>query len=381
MYSISAHGMMIADKVRTDAYAQALRQAVTPDSVVLDVGTGTGIFAMLACRFGAKRVYAVEPDNSIQVAREIAAANGLADRIVFIQDLSTRVTLPERADVIVSDLRGRLPWFELHIPSVIDARERLLAPGGTLIPLRDTLWAAVVGAPELYKRVAAWDDNRYGLEMHHARNMVANSGQSGRPRPEQLLVEQQCWMELDYTSVKSPNVSAEISWTAAREGTAHGFIVWFDTLLAEQVGFSNAPGEPELIYGNAFFPWLRPVSLRAGDKISINLRADLVGGEYVWQWGTEVFDGENAEKRKAEFKQSTFFSTPLSLSSIRKRAANYVPALNDEGRIDQLILSLMDGQMSLGDIASQASELFPQRFTDQRDALAYVAELSQKYSR
>ena len=381
MYSISVHGMLIADKVRTDAYAQALRQAVTPDSVVLDVGTGTGIFAMLACQFGAKRVYAVEPDNSIQVAREIAAANGFADRIVFIQDLSTRVTLPEQADVIISDLHDRLPLFELHIPSIVDARERLLAPGGTLIPLRDTLWAAVVGAPELYKRVAVWDDNRYGLEMHHARNMVANSGQGGRARPEQLLVEQQCWMELDYTSVKSPNVSAEISWTAAREGIAHGFIVWFDTLLAEQVGFSNAPDKPELIYGNVFFPWLRPVSLRAGDRLSIHLRADLVGGKYVWQWGTEVFDGENAEKRKAEFKQSTFFSTPLSLNSIRKRAANYVPALNNEGRIEHLILSLMDGQMSLGDIASRASELFPQRFTDQRDALAYVAELSQKYSR
>mgnify|MGYP001184895145 CR=1 FL=1 len=72
---------MIADRVRMDAYVRALRQAVVPGSVVIDIGTGTGIFAMLACQFGARRVYAIEPDDAIQVAREIAAANGFADRI------------------------------------------------------------------------------------------------------------------------------------------------------------------------------------------------------------------------------------------------------------------------------------------------------------
>ncbi|MDH3444335.1 MAG: 50S ribosomal protein L11 methyltransferase, partial [Deltaproteobacteria bacterium] len=56
MYSIFDYGSMIADHVRMDAYARALRRAVTADSVVLDIGTGTGIFALLACQFGARRV-------------------------------------------------------------------------------------------------------------------------------------------------------------------------------------------------------------------------------------------------------------------------------------------------------------------------------------
>src|SRR5437762_615249 len=104
MYTLSGFNSMIADRARTDAYARALRQVLRPGSVCLDLGTGTGFFAVLACQLGARKVFAIEPDAAIHVARQLAAANGCAERITFIQDLSTRVHLEERADVIVSDL-------------------------------------------------------------------------------------------------------------------------------------------------------------------------------------------------------------------------------------------------------------------------------------
>src|SRR4051812_34117782 len=104
MYSLSGYGEMINDALRMDAYARALRRAIRPGSVVLDLGTGPGIFALVACQYGAGRVYAVEPADVIQVAREIARANHLEDRITFLQDFSTQAELPEKADVIISDL-------------------------------------------------------------------------------------------------------------------------------------------------------------------------------------------------------------------------------------------------------------------------------------
>ena len=133
-YNLSDYGRMIVDDVRMDAYAYALKAAVTPDSVVLDIGAATGIHALLACKFGARQVYAVEPNDAIHLARQIAAVNGFAGRIEFIQDLSTRISLPELADIIVSDMRGVLPLFGQHIPAIVDARQRHLAPGGRLIP-------------------------------------------------------------------------------------------------------------------------------------------------------------------------------------------------------------------------------------------------------
>ncbi len=386
MYSIAAYGNMIADRVRMDAFTKALRHAVEPDSVVLDIGTGTGIFALLACQFGARRVYAIEPDDAIQVARQIAVANGYGERIEFIEALSTQVTLPERADVLVSDIGGMLPWFQKHIPSIVDARNRLLAPDAILIPAKDTAWAAVVEAHDLYSELTApWDENHYNLDMQAARRIVTNTWRKARITADQLLTETRCWATLDYSTVENADISAKVTWTAARAGTGHGLGVWFDRIVSEGICLSNAPGAPEtispkLIYGHAFFPWSAPVPITSGDTVSVALRADLVGEDYVWCWDTRVLHQGDPGQVKANFQQSSFFGAPLSPSQLRKRDAAYMPNVDEDGAIDRFILTLMDGEQPLGEIASRVSDRFPGRFQRWEDALARVGRLSQKYS-
>lgn len=382
MYSISGYGSMIADKGRMNAYVKALRQSVKPDSIVIDIGTGTGIFAFLACQFGAKKVYAIEPGDAIEVAKEIAKKNGYGDRIIFIQDVSTKVKILELADVIVSDIRGILPLFQQHIPSIVDARNRLLAAGGILIPQRDTLWAAIVEVPHLYSRIVdVWEHNIYNLNMSAARQIVVNNWSKGWVAPAQLLTTPQTWGTLDYSTIESPDVSAELSWTVARSGTGYGVSIWFDAMLAEGVSFSTAPGMPELVYGNAFLPWLKPVFLEVGDTISLNLQANLVGNDYVWRWNSWVFHQGDSSQVKANFQQSTFFATPLSPLQLRKSSSAYLPSLNEDGEIDRLILKLMGEGIMLGDIASQVQEKFPTCFANWQDALTRVGNLAQRYSK
>ncbi len=150
MYDILAYGRMIKDPVRFHAFTEALRWTVKPGSAVLDVGTGPGIMALLACKFGARRVYAIESDPVINVAREIAISNGFAGQIEFVEGLSTQVSLPERVNVIVSDLNGTLPWFQQHLRSVADARQRFLAPGGVMIPKKEIVWLGVAESQPAY---------------------------------------------------------------------------------------------------------------------------------------------------------------------------------------------------------------------------------------
>jgi len=382
MYSVYDFGCFIANEIRTDAYAQALRQAVKQNSVVVDIGTGTGIWALLACKFGARRVYAIEPNEAIQVAKEIALANGYAEKIEFIQELSTQVTLPEQADLIISDLRGVLPLFQLHLPTIVDARQRFLKPDGMLVPQRDTLWAAVVEAADLYKPYTApWDNNAYGLNMEAARKIATNTWHRGRVKPEQLLVEPKCWATLDYTLLEKPDLNGEVSLVATREGTAHGLSVWFDSELTEGVSISNAPTAAELIYSNAFFPFSKPVMMTTGDTVSVEICANLVGEDYIWRWNTFVLSQRQREHVKADFKQSTFYGIPLSQTTLRKIANNHVPMLDDEGLIDQFILSQMNGNTSLSEIAQRLLDSFPDQFAKWYDALTRVAQLSKKYSR
>lgn len=382
MYSLELYGAMMADERRVAAYSQALRRAIRPESVVLDLGCGAGIMTLLACRLGARRVYAIEADDVIQVAKEIAKANGCAERIVFIQDLSTRVSLPERVDVVFSDLRGVLPLYQRHIPSIADARRRFLAPGGVLIPRQDTIWAAPLEAPQVFQRLrAGWETSRDGLDLEAGLRYATNELHRERFAPEQLLAEPGRWATLDYGVIEDANVSGDLQWTIHRAGTGHGFVAWFDAVLAEGVSFSNAPEEPETVWGSAYFPWGDAVPLAVGDTVSVRLAADLVAENYVWSWETRVLEGGDASRVKAGFQQSTFFGMLLSPEHLRRHASDHVPALSQEGEIDRLVISMMDGKSCLEEIARRLAQQFPGRFANWKQALTRVGELSQKYGR
>lgn len=365
-----------------NAYARALQQAVKPGSVVLDIGTGTGIAAVLACRFGARRVYALEPSDAIFVAQEVAAANGVADRIDFMQGLSTEITLPERADVIVSDLRGVLPVFEHHLVAVADARARHLAPGGVVIPKSDSLWVSAVAAPELYASISSeWGSSDYGLDLSAAKRLAVNSICKVKGFPLHLLAAPQLIGTLDYRSVEPSRFAGRARLSVSQAATAHGFCVWFDSVLLEGVDFSNAPGLPQLVYGQALFPWTDPLHVEPGDAITATFAADLVGGNYIWQWNTQVFGPGPAARLKADLRQSEFQGELLAPATLRKQSASHVPQLGDDGRVDAMILQLMAGAMPLGEIAQALRKQYPNRFARWQDALTRVGELSARYSR
>jgi protein arginine N-methyltransferase 1 len=312
---------MMADQIRVDGYAEALRQAVRPGCIVLDIGTGCGIFALLASKFGAARVYAVDPGEAIEVARQLAQANGVSNRIVFIRDLSTRISLPERVDIIVSNIGGVLPFFEQHLPSIIDARRRHLKPEGTLIPLEDRLFAAIVEAPEVYGRhVAPWEQNRFGLDLSQARQFMTNSWIKQRMSAAQLLAPPAAVCKLDYRTLENTGCSAELSWTAERNGTAHGISAWFESVLTQSISFSTSPAAPETVFGGAFFPFEKPLKLACGDEVSVRLRAVLTGDDYVWCWDT-IATAAGSNKRMASFEQSTFFAEATSSADLHRAAA------------------------------------------------------------
>jgi protein arginine N-methyltransferase 1 len=382
MYDLVGYGCMLADRVRVDAYAQALRKTVRKGSVVVEIGTGPGVFAVLACEVGASRVYAIEPSEVIQVAREVAAANGCADKIEFFEEISNRVTLPLRADVIVSDLRGVLPLFDRHIPAIVDARRRFLAPNGTLIPRKDTLWAAIVEAPKPYgELVDPWDQNPLGQDLSPARRLIVNNTQRVRMSPDKLLTTPRLWATLDYCSIENPNLLGNLDWKIERAAAGHGILVWFDAELAEGIGFSNAPSAPETVYASMFFPWTQPVSLASGQTVGVRLEAKLVENDYVWRWATRIEPMEGSGDPPIHFDQSLLTGDMLSPAQLNRMAADYVPHLSEEGRLRRRTFELMDGKVSLEEIAHRLATEFPQRFHRWEQALSLAGAISREYSR
>jgi len=380
-YSVLAYCGMIGDQVRAEAYAAALERTVREGSVVVEIGTGTGVFALLAARLGAARVYAIEIDAAVGLGRELAAANGLGDRVRFLHGRSREIELPERADLLFSDLRGVLPLLGEHLPDLADARARYLKPGGRVLPLRDELFAGVVEAEDLYRElVEQWAENHFGFDVGPLRRVLVNTLHKSRSDGVRLLAEPACWATIDYATVEDPGVAGALRLVVREAGLAHGLHLWFDTELVEGVGLSNAPGRPRLVYGSHFAPFERPLALTPGDVVEVRLAAHLVASDYVWRWETRVLEGGDEARAGPRLSQSTFHGAPLASDELAKRAEAYAPVLSERGKIDGLVLARMGEGRPLGEIATELVERFPRTFPTWPQALVRVGDLSVRYT-
>lgn len=382
-YSLRDYGRMINDSTRTAPLIEALRRAIVPgESIVLDIGTSFGFFSFIACQFGARRVYAVEPDNAIEVGKLCAEDIPSADRITWIKGLSTKIELPEKADIVIADLHGTLPFYNSNIASMIDARERHMKPGGHIISMRDRIFAAPAQATDEYESIESpWQTNPHGIDLSAGKTFVVNNWWRAKPDAipkENLLSSPQPWGEIDYRTVISQNLDGNIAWTIERKGILHGLYVWFDGDMAEGLGYSNAPTLPELVYGRAFFPMEQAISVDVGDQITCRISARLIDNKFIYRWDTRICDA--AGTPRASFKQTTFKAQPLSADDLKSISEDNSPILNEDGLIAREVLAALAESKSLGQISAHVSNLFPHRFNSTATALNHVSQLANKFT-
>jgi 16S rRNA G966 N2-methylase RsmD len=142
------HVKILNDTKRKSKFVAGVRQAVKPDDIVLDLGTGSGILAIAAAKAGAKKVYALEPAGMIHIAKENAKRNGVGESIDFIKGWSFDLTLPEKATMLTTDIVGNDPFDMLIWETVSDAKKRLLVSDAKLIPGRIDIYAQLIYVPE-----------------------------------------------------------------------------------------------------------------------------------------------------------------------------------------------------------------------------------------
>ncbi|WP_420326838.1 50S ribosomal protein L11 methyltransferase [Mameliella sp.] len=375
-YSVASYGRMIRNSPRMTAYAKALRSVITPGCTVLDLGAGFGFFSLLACQYGAGRVIAVEPAGAIELGPELARANGCADRITFVRGVSRELGEDCRADVIIADLRGSIPLFTHHIPTIVDARTRLLAPEGVLVTQRDRLRCALVSDGSLAEQFDPWDTNPFGVDLSLGRRFSVANTHKVSVTAEAQISDAADLGELDYARISDPSFSGEVTLSATRAAQAHGVLVWFDAELAGGFGFSNAPEAPPLTYGQLFLPFEHPVDMSPGDTAEVSLDFCYSSGGYPISWKSRITRAGTPDLRYA---QSTALSDFVTAADLRRRSGSYCPPVSASMELDRYCLARFDGATPLSTIAREVVERAPDRFQTEAEALVYVADLAERY--
>lgn len=134
-HTLNYHELMLSDRARNQTFYQALKKHVKKDARVMDIGSGTGIWAIAAAKLGAGRVVAIEQEKIlIPIIEKLAAKNGVGDRVEVVEGNSKEAKIKGKFDLIITETVGNDAFDEGIVPTIIDAKKRFLKKGGVVIP-------------------------------------------------------------------------------------------------------------------------------------------------------------------------------------------------------------------------------------------------------
>ena len=283
---------MLADGPRMAFYHAAVARRVRPGDRVIDLGTGTGILAAFAARRGAARVYALDHSDILRQARRLARANGLAN-VEFVATHSRDFSLPEPVDVILHEQMGDHLFDEAMVPNVLDLRDRLLRPGGVIVPSRFEFFCEPAKVrderrvPFLWElRVEGYDYACLAAERPDNPDYYRRIG-CDLGIVEHFLGVASPALTLDLMTLRpdEPGEELTVIRTVVNAGRLDGFVVFFRALDGDDLALSSSPLDP----GRAphwGFRILRTeaAEFAAGEVITLTLRV----GSWIepdgWRW-------------------------------------------------------------------------------------------------
>ncbi|XP_061078228.1 protein arginine N-methyltransferase 3 [Conger conger] len=271
------HEEMLKDKVRTESYRDFayLNPDVFRGKVVLDVGCGTGILSMFAARSGARKVIAVDQSDIVYQAMDIVRSNNLQEVITLIKGRIEDVDLPvEKVDVIISEWMGYFLLFESMLDSVLYARDRYLADGGSVYPDSCSLSLAAVGDERRHReRIAFWDDV-YGFGMACMKRAVVPEAavevlDSGTLISDPAVVRTidcnaVCVSELEFET----DFCLKITHNTLCTAIVGYFDIFFDKNCENKVTFSTGPQCTKTHWKQTVFLLENPIPVQTGEELN-----------------------------------------------------------------------------------------------------------------
>lgn len=268
------HVAMLNDQRRNDAFDEAIQRAVRPGAHVLDIGSGSGLLAMMAARAGAAQVTACESVGIFaDSANEIIKNNCLDDIINIVHKHSSALTLgcdiDRPADILVAEIVDCGLLSEGVLETIADARSRLLVPGGTIIPRSAVIYAMPVESAALndeqrVDNVAGFDLRPLNEILPRAYRQIDLNSHAWRPLATPIEL-----FHFDFATATPVADERSFPLIPMADGTAHAIAAWFRLDLDDQTAISTGPYDPPTHWRQAVFPLFPPVALNQNEPVHL----------------------------------------------------------------------------------------------------------------
>ncbi len=290
------HFAMVNDQPRNEAIERAIALLDLAGKTVVEIGTGTGLIALLFAKYGAARVVSCEMNaNLAGVAQRIVAATPYADRIAIVNESSTvaiqRGLMPRRPDVIFTETLDCGVVGEGFMPIAEDIR-RLAGPATIIMPRVVTQFAALIDSDSLANL------NRAGFACGFDLSLL-NDYATGNYFPVHTELHPHRFLSAaaklrDYTYIGCPEASP-VPVRATSSGTAHGLLSWFSA----EFGSASVANEPFSggHWHQAFHPLPAEMTITEGEDISLLIDD---GGFAFASRGPSALSGEVDSLRRKE---------------------------------------------------------------------------------
>jgi len=273
------HWEMLHDEERSELYDKAIRHVVSPEHLVLDVGTGSGLLSMMAARAGAREVIACEGQPAVaDVARRVIRKAGHDDVITVVPKMSTAMRVPEdlprRADILVTETVDCALLGEGVLPTIAHAREHLLTEDAVIMPGGGRVFAQLVESASLHRKNHV--GQLYGFDFTEFNQLSSIEYFDSRIRHHEhrALSEPIEVFKFDFYRDTAEPRRAEFVVPPSIAGTCHAVVFWFELDLLPGVSLTNSPATPNSHWKQAVQCLPSPIRVQPDEPLLLDARHD-----------------------------------------------------------------------------------------------------------
>ena len=275
------HVPMMNDDDRNNFYLSALKSSVKTESTVLEIGTGSGLLSIVAANLGAKKINTCEANSEVvKIATQIISRNNLRDKINIIHkksnDIKIGSDIEKPADILVSEIFSSEFLGEGVLPTIEDAKRRLISKNSRIIPEFGSIMISLFGGDEIGKYI--YTESFEHINLKNFNSIIPKKHYLHRQDLKILFMSKSIEaFHFDFVQEDSfPKETKKVSIQAIQNGKCHGIIQWIKFGMKSGISYENNPSKLKKSSGwqQVLYLFDAPIELKVGQKVSIVCKHD-----------------------------------------------------------------------------------------------------------